>query len=444
MDRLSNSIRPSPLLVRLFAVAALLASAALPFPSLTASTLAFTVIVTLLAGFDWTISRNDPAPDVDRVLPSRLIKDHPASVTYRIKRTGAGVTTIDLLDELPEALGGDLRIAGTKLGRDQCFEVARTILPNQRGTFELGPILIVWRSQLGLLSLRSAIPGQGAIAVLPPASTPQRRTGLSHRSLLDELGIKPRPLRGEGSEFESLREYVSGDDPRHIDWRASARHARMQVRQYQTERRHTVFVAIDTGRLMGAHVEGVSKLDHAINCATALARASIGYGDRVGFLAFDSSLRLFARPRSGSAGVAALVEATSPLKPAPSEPDYRILAETLTRHQKKRALVVVLTDFVEGGAARSMEDYLGVLARRHCVMLVALRDRMLREVDQPAPSISRDRLYRRLALQDLVAERETVLGRIGRLGAQVLDLDPAQITAPVLNRYLAIRDAAII
>ena len=444
MNRNPRAIRPSPLLVRLFAVAALLASAALPFPSLTAPLLEFAGIVALIAVFDWAISRSDPAPDVERVLPSLLIKDRSASVTYRIKRSDSAATTIDLLDELPEELGGDLQITNIKLGRNQGSDIARTILPNRRGAFQLGPMLILWRSQLGLLNLRSTIPGLCAISVLPPASTPQRRTGLTHRSLLDELGVKPRTLRGEGSEFESLREYVNGDDPRHIDWRASARHARLQVRQYQTERRHTVFVAIDTGRLMGAHVEGISKLDHAINCAAALARASIGYGDRVGFLAFDSSLRLFARPRSGSAGVGALVEATSPLKPAPSEPDYRILAETLTRHQKKRALVVVLTDFVEGGAARSMEDYLGVLARRHCVMLVALRDRMLREVDQPEPAISRERLYRRLALQDLVAERETVLGRIGRYGAQVLDLDPAQITAPVLNRYLAIRDAALI
>jgi len=118
--------------------------------------------------------------------------------------------------------------------------------------------------------------------------------------------------------------------------------------------------------------------------------------------------------------------------------------ETLARQQKKRALVVVLTDFVEGGTSRGLEDYLAVLARRHCVMLVALRDRMLREVDEREPEISRERLYRRLALQDLVAEREAVLVRIGRFGAQVLDLDPSQITAPVLNRYLAVRDAALI
>jgi uncharacterized protein (DUF58 family) len=432
------------MLVRLLAMAALVAAIALPFPSLTAPALAFAGIVILLAAFDWVISRSDPAPQIERVLPTRLIKDRSATVVYRIRRAAGAATTIDLLDELPEALGGDLRVTGVKLGRGERLDIVREIVPSRRGTFELGPTLILWRSHLGLLRLRAGVSSGNVVAILPPASTPQRRAGLSHRSLRDELGIKPRPLRGEGREFESLREYVSGDDPRHIDWRASARHARLQVRQYQTERRHTVFVALDTGRLMGAYVDGTSKLDHAINCAAALARASIGYGDRIGFVAFDSTLRLFARPRSGPTGVGAMVDATSSLAPTSFEPDYRILVETLARHQKKRALIVVLTDFVEGGTSRGLEDYLAVLARRHCVMLVALRDRMLREVDEREPAISRDRLYRRLALQDLVAEREAVLARIGRFGAQVLDLDPSQITAPVLNRYLAVREAALI
>jgi uncharacterized protein (DUF58 family) len=444
MDRASTAIRPAPLLVRLLAIIALGAAAALPFPAITAPTFAFAGIVILLASIDWLISRNDPAPQIERVLPSRLIKDRAATVTYRIRRPLGAATTIELLDELPVALGGDLGIADIKIGRGQRLDISREIFPNRRGTFDLGPTLMLWRSQLGLFRLRNGVSREGAVAILPPASIPQRRAGLSHRSLRDELGIKPRPVRGEGREFESIREYVPGDDPRHIDWRASARHARLQVRQYQTERRHTIVVALDTGRLMGAYVDGTSKLDHAINCAAALARASIGYGDRVGLIAFDRQLRLFVRPKSGRSGVGALIDATSALAPESFEPDYRILVETLARHQKKRSLVVVVTDFVESGASSELEAYLAVLARRHCVILVAMRDRMLREVDEREPALSRERLFRRLALQDLVAEREAVLARIGRFGAQVLDLDPAQVTAPVLNRYLAVRDAALI
>jgi uncharacterized protein (DUF58 family) len=168
------------------------------------------------------------------------------------------------------------------------------------------------------------------------------------------------------------------------------------------------------------------------------------FGDRVGLLAFDQELRALAKPRSGAAGVGGLVEATLELRPRPFEPNYRVLAETLARHQKKRALVVVLTDFVEGSASRELESYLAVLARRHCVLLVAMRDRLLAELDVREPQIASGRLYRRLALQDLAVEREAALRRIAQFGVQTLDLDPARITAPVLNRYLAIRQAALL
>ena len=443
MNRAWNTIRPAPRLVALLSICTLSATAALLLPALLGATLGFFGIVAILAAMDWIAARNQPAPEVERILPAHPVKDRPATIVYRLRGPDRIATKVDLLDELPAALGGDLQIAGLRLHDGGAVEVSREVLPNRRGTFALGPIFILSPSRMGLFRVRSVSAAGGEVAILPPAS-PSRRAGLSQRTLHEDLGLKPRLPRGEGSEFESLREYVPGDDPRHIDWRASARHTRLQVRQYQTERRHTVVIAIDTGRLMGAHVDGASKLDHAINCAAALASASIGFGDRVGFVAFDRQVRLLVRPKSGRSAVGALVSATSRLQPVGFEPDYRVLVETLARHQKKRALVVVLTDFVEGGASRGLEDYVALLARRHCVMLVALRDRMLREIDEREPAISRDRIYRRLALQDLVAEREIALARMSRFGAQVLDLDPAQVTAPVLNRYLAVRDSALI
>jgi uncharacterized protein (DUF58 family) len=218
----------------------------------------------------------------------------------------------------------------------------------------------------------------------------------------------------------------------------------MMVRQYQTERRHTLLVAVDTGRLMAARAEGNSKLDYALDCALALVRASKEYGDRVGFMAFDRELRLLIRPRAGVGSLSGLVEASARLTASSFEPNFRLLADTLAIHQKKRALIVVLTDFVEGGASGELESYLGVIARRHVVLLVALRDRVIAEIDRRDPEITRDRLYRRLALQDLVVEREATLARIRSFGAQTLDLDPAEINAPVLNRYLAVRQASLL
>ncbi len=438
------TILPSQLLVRAVVLVAIVAVIAIPIPILIAPTLAILAILIALAIADWSSTRREVAPALERVIPDRLIKGRTATIIYKVSRPIGEATRLSILDELPADLGGDLLIDDVPIGRGQSVEMARERIPLHRGTCALGPAFVLWRSRMGLFRIRARIAPGGSIAILPSASAPQRQRGLTQRSLRDELGIRPRPARGEGTEFESLREYVAGDDPRHVDWHASARRGRLIVRQHQTERHHTVMIAVDTGRLMAAQVEASSKLDHAIDCAIALARASKEYGDRVGFIAFDRELRAFARPKAGFAGVGGIVRATLALSPFPFEPNYRVLVETMARHQKRRALVVVITDFVEGSASRELQEYLAVLGRRHCVMLVAMRDRLLGELDRRDPSITRERLYRRLALQDLAAEREAALARIAGFGAQTLDLDPARITAPVLNRYLAIRQAALL
>jgi uncharacterized protein (DUF58 family) len=431
-------------LVRAGAFVAFIAILAVPLPILIAPVLAMLVILLALSAADWLGARREPMPIVSRSIPDRLVKGRPATIIYRISRPLGDATTLSILDELPVELGGDLIIDEVRINSGQTLELPRDRTPLRRGARALGSTFVVWRSRVGLFCIRARVADGGSIAILPTASVPQRQRGLTHRSLRDELGIRPRPARGEGTEFESLREYVAGDDPRYVDWHASARRGRLIVRQHQTERHHTVMIAIDTGRLMAGQIDASSKLDHAIDCAIALARASKEYGDRVGFIAFDRELRVFTRPRPGFAGVGAIVRATLALNPFPFEPNYRVLVETLARHQKRRALIVVLTDFVEGSASRELEEYVAVLARRHCVMLVAMRDRLLGELDQRDPSVTAERLYRRLALQDLAGEREAALARIGAYGAQTLDLDPARITAPVLNRYLAIRQAALL
>jgi uncharacterized protein (DUF58 family) len=438
------TILPSRLLVRATGVVALVAILAIPLPILIAPVLAMLAMVMALAGVDLIAAGREVAPSLERTIPDRLVKGRTATIIYKLSRPRGEATTLSILDELPSELGGDLFVDDVRIRGRESIEIARDRTPLRRGTRALGPTFILWRSRMGLFRIRATIPSRGSIAILPASSTPQRQAGLTHRSLRDELGIRPRTAPGEGTEFESLREYVSGDDPRHVDWHASARRGRFIVRQHQTERHHTVMIAVDTGRLMAGQIEASSKLDHAIDCAIALARASKEYGDRVGFIAFDRQLRVFTRPKAGFSGVGGIVQATLALDTFPFEPNYRVLVETLAHHQKRRALIVVLTDFVEGSASRELEEYLAVLARRHCVMLVAMRDRLLGEIDEREPSITRERLYRRLALQDLAGEREAALARIAAFGAQTLDLDPARITAPVLNRYLAIRQAALL
>ena len=383
-----------------------------------------------------------PAPTLERGLPLRARLHEPCRIRYSLGNPGAQPLHVGLLDELPAELGGDLQRGPWQLqpGAFETFE--HVVTPRQRGLRALGPSHVYASSPLALFVRRFGFEHGQALGVYPAHALPERR-GLSSRTLLHELGLRPRRPRGAGSEYEALREYTPDDEPRKIDWRASARSQKPVVREYHSERNHTVLVAVDCGRLMAAHSDGASKLDHALAATVGLVRACAQGGDRIGFCAFDDALRAWVPPQRPARALAPILEATLALQPRACEPSYRALAGVLQERQKKRALIVLLTDFVEGASTPGLEAYLSLLARRHCVLLVGIRDRLLRELATPAPEVNGLDVYRRLVLQDLDVARQAAVARIARTGVQTLDLDAAQITAPLLDRYLQIRDAGL-
>lgn len=402
--------------------------------------LAMAVLVAV-ALYDARAASRVEAPVLARELPLRARLREGCEIRYQLYNAGGAPLRLSLLDELPDELGGDLRRGPLRLGAGERTTVAAQLMPQRRGRLELGPSLLLVRSPLGLWVRRLSCDLGQRLDVYPAMVDVQQ--ALSTRTL-QELGLTKRRPRGAGSEFESLREYSPGDEPRHIDWRATARSRRLVVRNFHTERSHTVLIAVDCGRLMAAQVEGASKLDHALSAAMTLMRVSASHGDRIGFVAFHRELCAFVQPQRPERALAALLEASLTLQPVACEPSYRALGQALAQRQRKRALLVVLTDFVEGESAHELEQYLSALGQRHCVLLVGLRDRLLRALSEPAPEISGMDIFRRVVLQDVDIARETALRRLGRLGVQTLDLDPAEINAPLLNRYLQIREAGLL
>jgi uncharacterized protein (DUF58 family) len=400
-------------------------------------------LLACVMGLDFRASRAAPAPTLQRSFPARARLGESCVVSYELRNAARRALDYELLDELPEVLGGDARIGPQRAAALELQVLEREVTPRRRGSHTLGPSYLYVRSPLGLFVRRLEFAAGPLFHVYPAEAAPPPR-GLGSRTLRHELGLRPRRPRGTGGEFESLREYTLDDEPRRIDWRASARARKLIVRNFHVERSHTVLIAVDCGRLMGALVDRQSKLDHALSATISLVQACARSGDRIGFLAFDRELRAFVPPQRSLSALPPILEATLALEPRAYEPSYRALAEVLQQKQKKRALIVVLSDFVEGASSPELEAYLGALARRHCVLLVGVRDRLLREIEQPHPEVSGLELYRRVVLHDLDVARGTAVARITRLGVQTLDLDPAQITAPLLDRYLEIREAGLL
>ncbi len=316
------------------------------------------------------------------------------------------------------------------------FEVS--IVPIRRGELEVRAVWLRWPGPLGLLrrQVRSLLARQ--ITVVPDTTGVRELGPLFQGDRRDVSGLKVERFTGEGSEFEALREFVPGLDARTIDWKASARHRSLLVRQHRAERDHSVLIAIDTGLQMAEHLSGQPRLDHAIRAALSLAYVCLKTGDRVGLGGFDERLHSYLEPRRGISAFARLRKRSAHLDYGTTETNYLHSMTQLATKLPRRTLVVVFTDFVDSITAEILVDRLEQLARRHLVLFVAIQDPRPAEMASRRPD-SLLALDRAVLAADLVRDREAVLLRLRRSGVHCLDALPHQASPRLVQRYLDIK-----
>ncbi len=402
------------------------------------------LVLAVLVVWDGVLSRRAAPIVVRRTLPARTYVGRKSEVALLIENPGNRAVEVEVLEDVPADVAPvEPSFAQVRVPARGVTTLRYPIRPCVRGDRRFGPLVAQVRSPLGLLRRQVIGTADDVVNVYPDVTRLLRPEALDPRRVFAAIGVRPARRRGEGMDFESLREYVAGDDPRRIDWAASARRGRPVTRLYQHERHHTVLVALDASRLMGGRVEERTKLDHAVDAALALVYAALASGDRVGMAVFDRELRAYLAPRAHRREIGLFLDLLRPIQPRVVEADYQALARALATRQRQRSLLVVLTDFVEVDAA-SLTLPLAQLARQHQLLLVAVRDRVFNALegsDHPADEHPLD-LYRRLVLGDLLREREIALAQLRRAGAQTLDLVPEAITPAMLNRYLAMRYGA--
>ncbi len=431
---------PDDRLVRLAGAWTVAAAAVVVWPGLLAvwgtglAVLAAVAIVDLLA-----LART-PLVGATRALPEHALAGREATIAVALSNPGARAARLDVIDELPATITAtEPRHRDVRVAAGGSVVLHERIVPAERGDVAIGPVLLLESSPAGLWRRRRSTAAGAVLRVHSDASRYLRAGSLRPRRVLATLGVRPARERGTGMEFESLRDYVVGDDVRRIDWAATARRGRPVTRLFRHERNRSVLIALDTSRLMASVVDGRTKLDFAVDAALALAYGAIAAGDRVGMIVFDDEVRAALDP-APHRHLGPFVELLRTVRPRLVESSYTALARRLAAGRQRRALVIVLGDFVDVDAAALVEP-LAVVARHHRVLFTAIRDRIY---DALAPAPGDDGLapYRRLVLDELLADREATLLRLRRAGLETLDLPPERITAPVLNAYLAMRPAA--
>jgi uncharacterized protein (DUF58 family) len=256
---------------------------------------------------------------------------------------------------------------------------------------------------------------------------------------LAAAGVRDARRRGEGRSFARLRDYVVGDDPRYIDWKATARRGHPITREFTVEQSQTIYVLVDAGRSMTQLAGDFPRFEYALSSALVLADVAVRAGDRVGAMVFDDQLRALVPAQRGVGALHALRSALVPVQPTLVEPDYSAAFRALALRQRKRALIVLLTDVIDARAARSLLAHLSRGASRHLAVVVALRNEALLAASALAPASTASGLYSSAAAEELLSERATALQRMRDAGVVVLDVAPDAMAAAVVNQYLELK-----
>ncbi|MEL7503898.1 MAG: DUF58 domain-containing protein [Cyanobacteria bacterium J06554_6] len=311
-----------------------------------------------------------------------------------------------------------------------------TVYPQQRGEFKWGDLQVRQRGPLGLAWRGWTVPQAQTVAVYPDLVGLR---SLSVKLAIQSTGsVRQRQRLGVGTEFAELREYGIGDDPRFIDWKATARRSAPLVRVLEPEREQTLIVLLDRGRLMTAQVKNLARFDWGLNATLSLALAGLHRGDKVGVGVFDRQMHTWIPPVGGKQHLQKLIEKLTPIQPTLLESDYLGAVTTVATQQTRRALVVVITDVVDQTASAELLTALTRLKSRHLPFCVTLRDP---KVDQSANHFETEvaAAYSRAVALDLLSQRQAAFLKLKQSGVLVLDAPADQITEPLIEDYLRVK-----
>jgi uncharacterized protein (DUF58 family) len=398
-------------------------------------------VLALLVGVDVALAGSPRALRLSRDGDTRVRLGERALVRLVVTNTGKRSVHGLLRDAWPPSAGAvpvRWRIH-IPPGERRVFEV--TLTPTRRGDRSAAEVTVRSIGPLGLAGRQRGLQAPWTVRALPPFAS--RRHLPSRLARLRDLdGRQALLVRGAGTEFDSLRAYVAGDDVRSIDWRATARAGGVVVRTWRPERDRHVLLVLDVGRTAATRVGDAPRLDASLDAALLLGALAVRAGDRVDLLAIDRTVRADVRRSTPTELLPAFVNAMATLEPALVETDYRRLVSEATARAGRSSLVVLLTGLEAASVAEGLIPVLGPLLRRHTVLVAAVADpsvaTMARTRDDSAA------VYSAAAAEQALAERDQVAGLLRRRGVHVVDEPPERLPPALADAYLDLKAAGLL
>jgi len=379
----------------------------------------------------------------------RLTRSFPASIgvgdtkqaDYEVVSDWPAPLRVAITQQLPPSITATALPAETSLlDRNDRISFPLTITGRARGAFQLGPVALSILSPWKLIRRSIIYSLDDTISIVPSIAGAGRYRLLAAQHRLRTAGQRVIRRRGAGTSFANLRDYVTGDDPRHIDWKATARRHRLISREFTVEQGQTIMIAIDCGRMMTQLAGDRPRFEYALASALTLADIGLSTGDRVGLIAFDSLVRSYIAPARSPGTLGAIRDALTGVTATMTEPDYAAAFRTLTERNRRRSLIVLFTDVIDVRSSRAVIALTARSAERHLPLVVALRNEQLVAAAIPSPGVSDEETYESTAAEELLSARDEALQSMRQAGVAVLDTAPTAMTAALINKYLEIKE----
>jgi len=325
---------------------------------------------------------------------------------------------------------------------DGAWQGSAAFTPSRRGTGPVERLWLRWTGPLGLGARQLTQPLDQVVRVRPNIGE-VRSPAMQLLLRQAQFGLIARRIRGQGSDFEALAEYEPGMDRRRIDWKSSARHARLYAKEYEVERNNQIVFAFDCGQAMCEPVAGLARIDRAVSAALAAAFVALKAGDRVSLYGFAGNPGPMTPFISGQGEFHRLQAAAAGIDYQPQEPNFTWALATLAGRLQRRSLIVVFSDFTDPTSAELMIESIGRLVARHLVLFVTMQDEELETISTAAPR-DMQALAMAVTADSLLRQRALVLRRLKQLGVDVIEARHDQIGTRLIDAYLAIKGAGAI
>ncbi len=415
------------------------------FPVLKYSVLGFDILLIVVAFADYLISRKLPTDlRIVRAFSKRFAIGDENTVNLRVENNSNRDFYVQLKDEFPpEMILNEERQAEFLTQAQTTSDFYYGLTPPKRGKYGFGKTAVRYFSRLGLVWCQTEL-GEAETVKVYPNMRRAREMELKALGATNFMAVQRRSVRrGEGREFESMRDYVRGDELRHISWTTTAKRSKLTTRQYQIERDQTIIVALDAGRLMTGRIGDETKFDTGIHASLALMSAAAQGGDNCGLVVFGRNIKKYLPPKKGMAHMEGVLEALHDLEPELIEPSYKRAFQYISANSKKRSFIVILTDLVDKESSKELINSLRLLRPRHLPLVVTIGDRDLNATVSEVPKNIKE-VFTQSAAEEIILQRDAALRQVEMLGGLALDVTTQTLAPNLLETYLRVKERGLL